>query len=113
MRLLRSPVNIHQLKFVSTAIFLTMVRGAQITMGSLTQGLGLVVGRPVKDDTRLAGEFDVDLTFVPDSEILANRDSDGPSIMAAVQDQLGLKLQQATVSAEVLGIDHIERPGPN
>jgi len=82
-------------------------------MDALAGGLGFVMGRPVKNDTGLAGEFDVDLTFVPDSEILANRDSSGPSIMVAVQEQLGMKLQQARVSAEGLVIDHIERPTPN
>ena len=82
-------------------------------MDSLASGLGFVMGRPVKNDTGLTGVFDIDLSFAPDSEILAKGESTGPSINAAVQEQLGLKLDQTTVSAEVLVIDHIERPGPN
>jgi uncharacterized protein (TIGR03435 family) len=40
---------------------------------------------------------------------LASTDA-GPSLFAAVEDQLGLKLESSEGSVEVLVIDHIERP---
>jgi len=37
----------------------------------------------------------------------------GPSIFAAVQEQLGLKLESATAPVETLVIEHAEKPSEN
>jgi uncharacterized protein (TIGR03435 family) len=37
-------------------------------------------------------------------------DASGPSIFAVVQEQLGLKLESTKGPADVLVIDHVERP---
>jgi uncharacterized protein (TIGR03435 family) len=37
----------------------------------------------------------------------------GPNVPAAVQEQLGLKLDSARGPAEVMVIDHVEKPGAN
>jgi uncharacterized protein (TIGR03435 family) len=42
-----------------------------------------------------------------------NTDTNGPSIFAALQKQLGLKLESTRGAAEVLIIDHVERPSEN
>ena len=58
-----------------------------------------------------AGEtraFDVALEWSPDQAA-----TDRPSIFAAVQEQLGLKLESTRAPVDVLVIDHIERPSEN
>jgi uncharacterized protein (TIGR03435 family) len=72
-------------------------------------------GRPVIDDTALAGEFDVDLTFAPSTgpSPIPDDPNDAPSIFTAVQEQLGLKLESGRSTVEVNVIDSVERPTPD
>jgi uncharacterized protein (TIGR03435 family) len=60
------------------------------------------------DRTGLAGTLDVDLHWSPG--VATASDTDAVSIFAAVQEQLGLKLESATGPVDVLVIDHVERP---
>jgi uncharacterized protein (TIGR03435 family) len=59
----------------------------------------------VVDRTGLEGRFDVELEWSPDQAA-----TDKPSIFAAVQEQLGLKLESDRGPVDVVVIDHIERP---
>lgn len=69
---------------------------------------GRILGRPVVDRTRTTGEFDIDLQWTPDeSQEL------GPSIFAALQEQLGLRLEAQRGAVDVLVVDHIEKPSAN
>jgi len=70
-------------------------------VGLLTQQLG----RPVLDKTGLVGDYDFTLKWRPNG--------DEGSIFAAIQDQLGLKLESQEGPVEVLVIDHVERPSEN
>jgi uncharacterized protein (TIGR03435 family) len=47
----------------------------------------------------------MDLEWSPDQSA-----ADKPSIFAAVQEQLGLKLESAREPVDVVVIDHVERP---
>jgi uncharacterized protein (TIGR03435 family) len=67
-----------------------------------------LVDRPVVDKTGIDGMFDIRLEFSTDDS-----DTSLPSIFTAVQEQLGLKLTPDKGPAEVLVIDHIERPSEN
>jgi len=67
-----------------------------------------VLNRRVTDRTGLTGEFDVELFWAVDS---ANEKL--PSLLTAVRDQLGLRLQPGKTQIEVLVIDHVERPTPD
>jgi uncharacterized protein (TIGR03435 family) len=69
------------------------------------------IDRVVVDHTRLTGKFDWEVQWVPDDlRIDAAKRPDGPSIFQAFRDQLGLKLEATRDRADVLVIDHAERP---
>ncbi len=68
---------------------------------------------PVADHTGLTGLYDVNLLFMSerqkpreDTELLQR-------LPAALQSELGLKLEKGKGPAEVLVIDHIEKPSAN
>jgi uncharacterized protein (TIGR03435 family) len=97
--------------------------------GSLSQRLD----RPVVDQTKFAGLFDLQLQWAPGAgenpygqsgdkfpeSVLSmdgkavGADVTGPSLFSAIQEQLGLKLEAAKGPVEVLVIDHVERPSEN
>jgi uncharacterized protein (TIGR03435 family) len=49
----------------------------------------------------------------PAEDSSAPTEDTGPSILTAVQEQLGLKLEPRTASVDVLVIDHVEPPSEN
>jgi uncharacterized protein (TIGR03435 family) len=73
----------------------------------------------VVDRTGLEGRYEIGLAWAPDRVRLSqNGDaapapSDKPSIFAALQEQLGLKLEPERGPVGVVVIDHIERPTQN
>jgi bla regulator protein blaR1 len=90
------------------------------------------VGRVVLDKTGLKAKYDFTLQWTPDDstdqmlkapgagpdgkpplDAAPPPDVSGPSIFAAVQEQLGLKLEPQKSPLDVLVIDHIERPSEN
>ncbi len=93
------------------------------TMSSLATTLSRFVGGIVVDRTNLAGTYDIELTYAPDPAISpTGRDlppqpgpapvanSDAPSLFAALQEQLGLKLEPSRGPVDVLVIDSAEKP---
>jgi len=79
------------------------------------------LGRPIEDRTGLTGRYSWELKWAPDENEVrpdgapAPRSTPdaGPSLITAVREQLGLKLQSAKVKVAVLYIDHAEKPKPN
>jgi uncharacterized protein (TIGR03435 family) len=70
--------------------------------------------RVVIDRTGLAGAWDFELTYAPpDVAAAVSTDSDTPSLVTALVEQLGLKLDATRGPAEVLVVDRIERPTPD
>jgi uncharacterized protein (TIGR03435 family) len=79
--------------------------GGWITTAMLSTMLSNATERIVVDRTGLDGRFDVELEWSPDQAA-----TDKPSIFAAVQEQLGLKLESDRGPVEIVVIDHVERP---
>jgi uncharacterized protein (TIGR03435 family) len=103
--------------------------GGKIRMAELTRILASVMGKPVIDKTGYTAEFDLQVTGITPDETTAGlpgsggpRDPGGlplptdpnrPNILTALQEQAGLKLSSGKSPAEVLVIDHVERPTTN
>ena len=68
------------------------------------------VDRIVVDRTGLAGYFAFDLRYAPDQ---AQVPSDDPSLFAALQEQLGVRLQASRGAVSVIAIEMAERPAAN
>ena len=91
------------------------------SMGDFKRALQDFLDRPVVEKTGLTGQFDFDLTFLPDESVFGGRahvpavesGATAPELYTALQEQLGLKLSPFKGPVEVLVIDHIERPSPN
>jgi uncharacterized protein (TIGR03435 family) len=92
-------------------------QGNAVTMERMAAYLGTVTGRRVLDRTALAGKFDWTLDWVPDSSAPADDGAatppNGPSIFAALQEQLGLKLEPGKAPVDSIVIDRITRPTEN
>ena len=88
-------------------------------IGAFARNLGGYVGRPVLDRTGLTERYDFELLWTPDEPPPAGvsvppwYDPNGPSLPAALTEQLGLKLDATTGPVEVLVIDSAERPTEN
>ena len=95
------------------------VIGRRVTTAQLARILsGPRTGRVVTDRTGLSGYFSFELTWAPDP---GSADVNAPppiepsagSIFTAVRDQLGLRLEPATVPTDMLVIDRIAEPEPD
>jgi uncharacterized protein (TIGR03435 family) len=94
--------------------------GQGISIASLVPPLTRQLGRTVVDKTGLTGQYDVELRWTPDdtpgpigSQGEAGVESTGPSILTALQEQLGLKLESRKSAIQVFVIDHVEQPSAN
>jgi uncharacterized protein (TIGR03435 family) len=75
----------------------------------LVTAVSNVADRPVVDRTGLTGTFDWDLQWTPVQSLIAESTSDEISLVTALQEQLGLKLEAARGPVKVLVIDRAER----
>ena len=105
------------------------IQGGKVPMVEFIRTLAMIMGRPVTDRTGFAEAFDLLLDFTPDdataglprgmgpgdagSPAPAADPAAPPTIFAALQEQLGLKLESAKGPIEVIVIDHVERPTGN
>jgi uncharacterized protein (TIGR03435 family) len=69
--------------------------------------------RPIVDMTGLSGRYNFRMNWTPARILMENPDAAGPSIFTAIQEQLGLKLENRKAPVQYLVIDHVERPSSN
>jgi uncharacterized protein (TIGR03435 family) len=82
-----------------------------------------VLDRPVLDQTGLTGRYDFQLNWTPDDSQFGGMGAKvppptdaadaPPNLYTAIQEQLGLKLEATKAPAEVMVIDHAEKPSAN
>ena len=83
--------------------------GAAVSMEALARYVGNRLGRIVVDKTGLTDTYDLTLEWSPDEVA----DSSAPSLVTALREQLGLRLESQKSPVEVLVIDSIQRPSEN
>jgi uncharacterized protein (TIGR03435 family) len=82
-----------------------------------------VMDKPVVDHTGLTARYDFNLNWTPDESQFVQMGARvppptddpaaPPSLYTALQEQLGLKLDPVKANADVLVIDHVEKPSAN
>ena len=94
------------------------------TMAQFANALSGTAQRVVVDKTGLTGYYDINMTYTPTPDQLSQGplppgvetpaiDPNGPSLFTALQEQLGLKLQDQRGPVEVVVIDAIDAPTEN
>ncbi len=114
-----------------TMFFPGGISARAIDMHAFSLMLARMVRRPVIDRTGLSGEFDFDLAYTPDSLVTrfpsaagdpadgaelhapASSQQGGPSLLAAIREQLGLRLESTRAPVRVLVIDRVQPPTGN
>lgn len=100
-----------------------------ITIRDLAGMLTLALGRTVLDKTGLADTYELTLQWTADqaqvpapnaldnsargTEAASASDPSWPFIFTAIQEQLGLKLEEGKGPVEIIVIDHVEKPSGN
>jgi uncharacterized protein (TIGR03435 family) len=102
------------------------LHAASIPFANFVATLSQILGRTVVDKTDLKGLYDFDLKWTPDvgqavgpagalppGVELPPIYPSGPSLVTALQEQLGLRLESAKGPVQVLVIDSVQRPSEN
>lgn len=103
-----------------------------MSMRAFVRALERLVRRAVVDGTGLTGEFDLDLSYAPESFELPFAGNvvggtvggpegfgpgapqrTGPSVFTALRDQLGLRLEAGRAPVDVLVVDEVRQPREN
>jgi len=86
----------------------TEICGTAVPFGHFVSILEAQLKYPITNETGLTGLFDLCLKYVRD-----DAPSDGPSVFAALEEQLGLKIEGRRGPVEVMMIDLAARPAAN
>ena len=110
--------------FVSMGGHLTVKNSPLAQLVSFLSGF---TGRMVVDKTELSGKYDIELNWTPEpgqfppipAYMLKNMPPlppphpNGPPLITAVEQQLGLRLEPQTGPVQIMVIDHVEKPSEN
>ncbi len=99
-----------------------VLTGVSVEPSKMVPALSRILGRTVIDKTGLSTKYDIKLEYTPDENHLAmlpppegppTADSSGPSLLTALREQLGLKLESQRGPVQILVIDRAEKPSEN
>jgi uncharacterized protein (TIGR03435 family) len=82
-------------------------------VGQLAARLSRSIGFHVEDHTGLGGMFDLKFEWELEERFVGRGASASPTIFAAIQSQLGLRLESTRGPVDTLVIDHVEKPSEN
>jgi len=93
----------------------------QVSMPLFISVLSDLAGRPVIDETKFAGPFDVHLRWTPDGSTPGDRSGDSlplpeggaPSFFTVLEEQLGIKVESRKGPVETITVEHAEKPTGN
>jgi uncharacterized protein (TIGR03435 family) len=89
----------------------------KISLRDFANSLTNFARRRVVDGTGLTGLYDIDLRFavegLPPGAPQPPADDNVPTLLTAVDEQLGLRLEPGRASVQVLVIDRVEPPTAN
>jgi uncharacterized protein (TIGR03435 family) len=94
-----------------TSLYPSSLSAQRMSMSQLADSLSRAVNLPVLNMTGIKGVYAIELKWASDDGG-RRRDGDnanGPSIFTAVQEQLGLKLEQRKGPMEIIVVDHAEK----
>lgn len=94
----------------------TKLTSTAASLDTLADVFTRIVGSPVINKTGISGTFDVTLQWTAESRAAMPNETptpSGPSIFAAIQEQLGLRLEPEKGTREVIVIDTTQKPGEN
>lgn len=83
------------------------------SMPQFADSLADAMQAPVIDQTGLTGKYDFALDLTPFLPPSGERPEIGGMMVTAIHEQLGLKLDSRKATAEVLVVDHLEKPTAN
>jgi uncharacterized protein (TIGR03435 family) len=95
--------------------------GFNLSMQDIVKTLSFHLGRPVVDATGLKGKYDIDMTWTIDLASILERSGlrdipelpdngpPGPTLIGAVQNQLGLKLNSKKGHGDIVVVDHVAK----
>jgi uncharacterized protein (TIGR03435 family) len=121
------PFDCHSLSAIDKpgtvpGTMLVVLGSRNVTMDVLASALSSIslgLGRTLIDRTGLTGKFDFTLELWREPRGTATSDAPapatpaGPTIIEALRDQLGIKLEPAKTSLPILVVDRVERPSEN
>ncbi len=89
------------------------ISGRSVSTGQLAARLARSIGVMVVDRTGLSPLFDITLEWTVEDQFTGRGASASPTIFAAIQEQLGLRLESTRDAVEVLVVDSAEKPSPD
>jgi uncharacterized protein (TIGR03435 family) len=93
---------------------LRIIKAPKTTMDRFASVLSAMLGQQLVNKTAISGNYAFTFSWTDVVQAAPNTPSDsGPSLQAALEDQLGLELESTKAPVDAINIDHIEEPTPN